>query len=155
MNRKSLVYLLGLTLVAGCASGAAEAEPTAAAPADATVEAQPEPEAVMAANIWDGVYTEDQAERGADVAATACFACHSEGEWANPMFIRVWSGRPIHGLWEQIRATMPYDSPGRLTAQEYSDIVAFILELNDVPAGAAELPAEIEGLQAITVTAEP
>ena len=68
------------------------------------------------------------------------------------MFIRVWSGRPIHQMGENLRMTMPYDSPGRLSAQEYSDVVAYMLELNGAPAGDTELPADVEGLMQITVT---
>ena len=68
------------------------------------------------------------------------------------MFIRVWSGRPIHQMWENLRMTMPYASPGRLTAQEYADVVAYMLELNNVPAGDTELPSTADGLMRITVT---
>lgn len=113
----------------------------------------PEPEEA-GLTIWDGVYTADQAERGAETAETNCYACHSDSEWENPMFIRVWSGQPLHGMWENIRMTMPYDAPGRLTPQEYSDIVAYMLELNDVPAGETELPGDAEGLQRIQVTTQ-
>ncbi len=138
-------------MTAGCAStGAAESsEPVEPAVVVADV-AEPEPAAGR--TIWDGVYTTAQAERGATTAQTVCFACHSESEWTNPMFIRVWSGRPIHQMWENLRMTMPYDSPGRLTAQEYADVVAFMLELNGVPAGETELPSDANGLMEITVT---
>ena len=104
------------------------------------------------ATIWDGVFTSAQADRGQETAQAVCFACHSQSEWTNPMFIRVWSGRPIHQMWENLRMTMPYDSPGRLSAQEYSDVVAYMLELNGAPAGDTELPANADGLMQITVT---
>lgn len=68
------------------------------------------------------------------------------------MFIRVWSGGPIARMWENIRTTMPYDSPGRLSAQEYTDVIAYMLQLNKVPAGETELPATTDGLNQITVT---
>ena len=101
--------------------------------------------------IMDGVYTDAQAGRGEEVASGVCFACHSESEWTRPLFLRAWNGRPIAGLWQLIEDTMPYDSPGGLTDQEYTDVVAYMLELNGIPAGTTELPADREGLAQITV----
>src|SRR5687767_4062186 len=75
--------------------------------------------------IWDGVYTEAQATRGQRTAQANCYACHSPGEWSSPAFIGRWSGRSVFNLHAQISETMPYDSPGRLTAEEYTDIVAY------------------------------
>ncbi len=147
---------LAALFVVGCASsGSTQAgtEPMAAAVEPAPEPAPaPEPEAAAATTIWDGVYTSAQADRGQETAQSVCFACHSQSEWQNPMFIRVWSGRPIHQMWENLRMTMPYDSPGRLSAQEYADVVAYMLELNGVPAGEAELPSDVDGLMQITVT---
>ncbi len=156
MKVKPEICWLAVLLVAGCASGESmqAADPPAAAPAaaDPEPEPEPEPEPAVAATIWDGVFTSAQANRGQETAQAVCFACHSQSEWTNPMFIRVWSGRPIHQMWENLRMTMPYDSPGRLSAQEYSDVVAYMLELNGAPAGETELPADAEGLMQITVT---
>lgn len=156
MKVKPEICWLAVLLVTGCASGGSmqAADPPAAAPAAAAPEPEPEPEPepAVAATIWDGVFTSAQANRGQETAQAVCFACHSQSEWTNPMFIRVWSGRPIHQMWENLRMTMPYDSPGRLSAQEYSDVVAYMLELNGAPAGDTELPADVEGLMQITVT---
>jgi S-disulfanyl-L-cysteine oxidoreductase SoxD len=102
--------------------------------------------------IWDGVYTEAQATRGQRTAQANCYACHSQGEWSAPAFIGRWSGRSVRDLHSQISETMPYDSPGRLTAAEYTDIVAYMLKLYGTPAGEAELPNEEDGLRKIGVT---
>lgn len=147
-----------VALVAGCATtGPAQSGgPGEATAVAADVQPEPvadvQPEPAAGTTIWDGVYTAEQADRGANTASTVCFACHSANEWRTPMFIRVWSGRPIHQMWENLRMTMPYDSPGRLTAQEYADVVAYMLELNNVPAGDTELPSNADGLMQITVT---
>jgi len=156
-----LCCLVGV-LVAGCATSgnaqaAASSEPMVAvvdsgpAPAEAVADSGPAP--AEGVTIWDGVYTSAQADRGEGTARSVCFACHSQSEWQTPMFIRVWSGRPIHQMWENLRMTMPYDSPGRLSGQEYADVLAYMLELNGVPAGETELPSDSEGLMQITVTA--
>ena len=156
MKVKPEICWLADLLVTGCASGGSmqAVDPPAAAPAAAVPEPEPEPEPepAVAATIWDGVFTSAQASRGQETARAVCFACHSQSEWTNPMFIRVWSGRPIHQMWENLRMTMPYDYPGRLSAQEYSDVVAYMLELNGAPACETELPADAEGLMQITVT---
>ena len=38
---------------------------------------------------------------------------------------------------------MPQDAPGRLTGQELNDVIAFILQSNDYPAGADELAIDL------------
>lgn len=102
--------------------------------------------------IWDGVYTEAQATRGEKAAQQNCGICHTSSEWSNSMFMSAWSGRPIRELHSRIRATMPFDQPGRLSAQQYADIVAYMLKLNKVPAGKNELPATDTELAQIRVT---
>lgn len=103
--------------------------------------------------IWDGVYTEAQATRGQKTVQQNCGSCHSPAsEWSTSMFIAAWTGRPIRELHSHIRSTMPFNQPGKLSAQEYADIVAYMLKLNKVPAGRAELPADNDGLGNIEVT---
>ena len=107
--------------------------------------------AVPVRTIWDGVYTPAQAERGEQSARQNCGACHATAEWTNT-FITAWSGRSVADLHTQIRTTMPFDAPGRLSAAQYADIVAYILKINNIPAGEVELPSEDAALQKITVT---
>lgn len=102
--------------------------------------------------IWDGVYTAAQAARGEAVVAQNCGSCHASNEWAGAMFISSWSGRPVGALHMQIRTTMPFDAPGRLSAAQYADIVAYMLKLNNAPAGESELPSSDDALNTIAVT---
>jgi S-disulfanyl-L-cysteine oxidoreductase SoxD len=102
--------------------------------------------------IWDGVYTAEQADRGERTVRDNCLICHAQTEWTHPMFLNTRAGRPVYDMYEQLRMTMPYDSPGRLTAAEYADVVSFLLKLNEAPPGDQELPADPEGLSAIAVT---
>jgi mono/diheme cytochrome c family protein len=138
-------------MAAGCSStpGSAQTQPAPQGGAPQQVAA------ASATTIWDGVFTSAQADRGETLARSNCFTCHGQREWANPSMFQLWGGQPIAGLYENIRATMPYDSPGRLSRQEYADIVSYILELNGVPAGQAELPTTPEGLQGIQVQPRP
>jgi hypothetical protein len=141
-------------LVAGCATSSSEQVAASPEPMVAVADADADPEPAETVTIWDGVYTAAQASRGEGTANSVCFACHSPAEWRTPMFIRVWAGRAIHQMWENIRMTMPYDSPGALSAQEYTDVVAYMLQLNGIPEGDMELPSTAAELMQITVTAE-
>jgi hypothetical protein len=47
---------------------------------------------------------------------------------------------------------MPADNPGLLSPREYSDIMAYMLRLNEVPTGETELPSSDADLRSITVT---
>jgi mono/diheme cytochrome c family protein len=104
-----------------------------------------------AMTVLDGVYTEDQANRGDDLAQSNCMACHSPGEWSNGRYIGLWDGRSVAELFDNLEGTMPYDEPGRLTRQEYSDIIAYIFRLGDLPAGDVPLPSDADGLAQIQV----
>ena len=125
-----------------------------AAAAVAPAEAQSNGEATESATIWDGVYTAAQAERGKDLASTNCSACHAATEWGSASFMSRWGGSSIAHLHVHIRENMPYDSPGRLTAKEYADIIAYMLSLNNVPAGQSELPSTTAELDRIEFTAQ-
>ena len=48
---------------------------------------------------------------------------------------------------------MPEDGPGRLTDEEYTDVVAYLLDANDYPAGEMELPADKTTLDTIMIVA--
>ena len=66
-------------------------------------------------------------------------------------FIVFWTELPVGSLFERIRVSMPEDSPGRLSDQEYTDVVAFMLDSNSYPAGEVELPADKAALDEIMI----
>ena len=68
-------------------------------------------------------------------------------------FIVFWTELPVGALFERIRVSMPEDGPGRLTVEEYTDVVAYLLDANDYPAGDAELPADKTALDMIMIVA--
>ena len=98
----------------------------------------------------DGVYTEEQARRGEEVANDLCFACHVE-DWFAESLLPSWDGSPLSFLYDLISTTMPEDQPGGLSPQQYADVLAYIFELNGLPAGKAELDAKKEALGQITI----
>jgi len=46
---------------------------------------------------------------------------------------------------------MPTDRPGQLPAQDYLDVVAYILQKNAFPAGSVELPIDPDELARISI----
>lgn len=107
--------------------------------------------------VWDGVYTEEQAKRGAELYARDCASCHQDdfaGDGfapglAGPEFAAAWEGLSIGDLFERVRVSMPPSNPGATSPAEKVDILAHILKGNRFPAGQTELPKEPEGLKQI------
>jgi len=109
--------------------------------------------------VWSGVYTEEQSKRGERVYADSCTSCHAAelaGGQVVPAlvgddFLNKWTGAMVGDLFEQIRMTMPQDAPGSLTADQYADVLAYILNKNKFPAGQKELKADSEAIKAIRI----
>ncbi len=109
----------------------------------------------------DGIGTDAQVKRGADVYSMQCAACHDAqlaGSGTAPAlagtdFAANWKDENVGSLFERIRATMPADNPGSLKRDQVADLVAFILNFNKYPLGQADLPTDFEALKAIKITA--
>jgi mono/diheme cytochrome c family protein len=105
----------------------------------------------------EGVYTAQQAQRGAQAYARHCAECHGStmkedigtAPLASTAFINEWKAYNAGDLFERMRQTMPKAAPGSLAAQEYADILAQILRVNGFPAGAMELAGRFELLKQI------
>jgi len=115
-----------------------------------------------AGSVWDGVYSEEQSGRGRALYAKECASCHgstlSGGETAPPLtgaaFLANWSGLSVGELFERIRVSMPEGRPGTLSRQQNADILAYILSVNQFPAGKAELQKDTDRLKQIRFLAE-
>jgi mono/diheme cytochrome c family protein len=113
------------------------------------------------ASIWDGVYTDAQATRGAAGFSGHCANCHGAnlggtGEapaLAGPQFLSDFDSLSLGDLFDRVRTTMPQDNPASLTRDQYADILAFLLKANGMPAGAKELDRRSEYLKAIGFSA--
>jgi mono/diheme cytochrome c family protein len=86
-------------------------------------------------------YTAEQATRGEQVFRRVCAECHETLEYNGPEFRSKWNGRPAFDLFDLMRSTMPEESPGSLPAQQYADVLAYMLKLNAAPPGTAPLPS--------------
>ena len=120
--------------------------------------AQPAPRP-QGPSAWNGIYTNEQAGRGEAVFQRECSRCHGqqlEGlaeapALAGPEFLSKWNGLGVGDLLERIRTTMPQDNPGKLTNQQYADIIAFFLKANGFPAGQNELSTSAEMLKQVPI----
>jgi mono/diheme cytochrome c family protein len=102
-------------------------------------------------SIPHGAYTEAQAARGESTYRANCTSCHTTSAYVGDAFVRAWDGRTAFDLFELIRTTMPNDNPGRLSRQEYADIVAYLFKLNRLPPGDRPLPTDDEGLKQVRI----
>lgn len=107
--------------------------------------------------VWDGVYTEEQATRGKAAYRKECASCHMEdlrGEgYAAPLiadaFTQRWQDGTLGDLFTSLKATMPADRPSVLENEAYADIVAYLLKMNNYPAGQQELSKDPNDLRPI------
>jgi mono/diheme cytochrome c family protein len=121
--------------------------------------------AATLASIWDGVFSGAQAQRGGALYEGPCGWCHgrrlngapddpdmrSTPALARAPFLRRWEGRSLATLYEYIRATMPENSPGSLSEQEYVDLIAYMLEVSGAEAGEDELQPDAPSLAQVRI----
>lgn len=105
--------------------------------------------------VWDGVYTAAQAEHGKTVYADHCSQCHKddlsayEGVLRGNRFMDHWREDSLDNFFLTMKSTMPRGAPASLPNAAYLDLVAYVLQANDFPAGSKELRAD--ALRAIKV----
>lgn len=98
-----------------------------------------------------GVYTEEQAARGKDIFGSICSSCHNIASQSGAPFAKRWNGVLVSELYGVMTDTMPKDDPGMLSPQERADVIAYLLKINDLAAGATELPTDPEQLKKIVI----
>jgi cytochrome c5 len=132
----TLVFVAGVAALAGVGASAAMV---------AAVPRQDAPSTMR------GVYSAPQAARGEETYMGICVSCHPAGTYKTPAFRTAWNGRPLSDLFDQVKEKMPKNDPASLTPQEYIQVVAYILKINGVPAGEAELPPDSDELKKIRI----
>ena len=113
------------------------------------------------ATIWDGVFSQEQAAEGAAQYELSCSACHSadlRGSSTSPSlvgsgFLFFWQDKPLSELFTTIHTLMPTDAPNSLPTRTYLNILSYILEANEFPAGESDL-LDPAALRRIIITAK-
>lgn len=108
-------------------------------------------------SVWDGVYSDAQAQRGDGDYHKLCASCHGDdllGQGQTPPltgddFKSNWNGQTVDDLFEEVQTSMPADHPGSLTREQNADIIAFVLKTNQFPAGKSDLPSDGAALKQI------
>jgi mono/diheme cytochrome c family protein len=99
----------------------------------------------------NGVYSSEQADRGQLVYSGMCKNCHTPESHTASAFTAKWNGKPLVELYNYISEQMPKNEPGSLSAEEYADVLAYVLKLNRMPAGQDDLPAKSEVMKTIRI----
>ena len=94
-----------------------------------------------------GVYTNEQAARGKNVYAGSCRSCHSPTSHTGDVFAGWWQNKPLSDLYNYIASQMPKNDPGTLAPEDVADVVAYLLKMNDMPTGKAELYPDADSLK--------
>jgi mono/diheme cytochrome c family protein len=115
-------------------------------------------------SVWDSVYSDAQAKRGDSLYHVTCNKCHGDtlgggtattGEDSPPLagatFLGNWYGVSVAELYDKIRNGMPPDNPKTIDPQVVVDVMAFLLNKNGFPAGAADLPNDVPKLKEIMI----
>jgi len=102
------------------------------------------------------VYTQEQAMRGAGQYRAQCAQCHGaelQGDVGPALTggdLAGWG--TAAGVYEYYSVNMPPQAPGRLGDKIYTDILAFMLQRQGLPAGDTELPeGDLEAFEAISL----
>jgi mono/diheme cytochrome c family protein len=100
-------------------------------------------------SVWDSVYAPTQADAGKGVYQDKCSACHgadlSGGRGPalrGDTFFKTWGNDNLGLLYGRMKTRMPRDAPASLKDEEYLNIVAYVLQANELPAGTRPLVAD-------------
>jgi hypothetical protein len=106
----------------------------------------------------DGYYTPDQAARGMADFNSNCSQCHGaqlEGGVGPSLkgtdFLGTWG--TADGIYQYFSVAMPPTAPGKLGTDVYTDILAYILSVNTIPAGKTALGQDASARVAINLVA--
>ncbi len=99
----------------------------------------------------DGIYTIEQAQRGAGLFDSLCARCHSMQEFSGRSFDVIWAGVPAVALYVRIANTMPLDQPGSLGIPQITALMSHIFDSNGMPAGNTPLEGDMDFMTSITL----
>ena len=134
-----------LAVLANDASGQTakpQSKPAKTAPAP-----QPTQPTTTGPSTLNGVYTNEQATRGRYVYLGSCRYCHNAQTHTGKVFAEWWKGKQLSDLYSFVLERMPKNDPGSLAPEDVADVVAYLLKLNAMPIGKAELYPDVDSLK--------
>ena len=148
--------VLGSALVmalAGAAAGQTKQPSTAHAASKSAPAASAD--TVKGPSTLDGLYTDEQASRGKDVYLNSCRSCHTPASHTGATFNQWWRGKHLSDLFAFVSTRMPKNDPGSLAPDDVADVMAYLLKMNQMPVGSAELPADADSLKKFRIETKP
>jgi hypothetical protein len=106
-------------------------------------------------SVMSGVFTAEQVAKGRAGHRAFCLSCHGAEAYTGEPFETMWVGRTVFDFFDALRTTMPNDEPGKLTTEEYVDVIAYILNLNGYPPGAQSLSYDENELRKVKIDSLP
>ena len=115
--------------------------------------------AQQAPDIWKGIYSTKQAERGKEVFDKSCSNCHNQdlkGSVRAPAlrgdaFLANWLNSSVNTLYTKLRFSMPATYPETVSDSDKLLALTYLLQVNGFPAGSAELAQQEEILDGIQI----
>jgi S-disulfanyl-L-cysteine oxidoreductase SoxD len=108
-----------------------------------------------AKTVWDGVYTDAQAQRAMPTYDSVCARCHTlsgqgKGALTGDAFWTAFTQKSVGDLLTFVKTNMPNGNGGSLPSATYDDLVALILKSNGFPAGSTEVSTSaVAGVQIV------
>jgi mono/diheme cytochrome c family protein len=99
----------------------------------------------------DGIYTKEQANRGKNIYMGMCRSCHTPASHTGATFEKWWRDKTMADLFLFVSEKMPKNDPGGMAPQDYADVIAYLLTMNAMPAGKAELQPDSAALAPIRI----
>lgn len=105
-------------------------------------------------------FTAEQVAAGEREYRRSCLDCHGanldDGEFGGPPLIGMsfqdkWFDMNAAALYGFTAAAMPPDRPGRLSAETYASLVAYILSENGLEPGDTPLPSDLAALSELSL----
>jgi mono/diheme cytochrome c family protein len=101
-----------------------------------------------------GIYTAEQASRGQDVYSGSCRGCHTPASHTGATFATYWLHKSVADLFTYVGTNMPKNDPGSLDPHDVADVVAYLLKMNQMPAGPTDLVPDTTALRQIRIDAK-
>jgi hypothetical protein len=114
--------------------------------------------------VWQGAFSDAQADRGGVVYKKECTLCHSDNFKGNidggpPLvgkdFEMRWDGLTMLDIVNQVSQLMPGDEPGSVSRKDWVDLFAYLFRANGATMGPTDLPSDDESLAQVHGTNKP
>jgi hypothetical protein len=82
------------------------------------------------AGVLEGMFTTEQAQSGRETFSNICRACHTPRDFRSILKQSDDTEALLRDYYDLISTAMPQDSPGSLSTENYTNIMAYLLSLN-------------------------